>query len=57
MINTKFGHSETGEINFKANSIRESLRGSLKRLQIDYIDCLILHFPAIALLNGINNLH
>jgi len=57
VINTKFGHSETGEINFKANSIRESLRGSLKRLQIDYIDCLILHFPAIALLNGINNLH
>lgn len=57
VINTKFGHSETGQINFNANSIRESLEGSLKRLQVDYIDSLILHSPPIELLDGNNNPH
>lgn len=57
VINTKFGHSETGEINFDANSIRKSLDGSLKRLQVDYIDSLILHSPPNELLDGNNNLH
>jgi len=57
VINTKFGHSETGEINFNANYIRKSLEDSLKRLQVDYIDSLILHNPPSEYLDGNNNPH
>ena len=57
VINTKFGHSVTGELNFNANQIRESLEGSLKRLQVDYIDSLIIHNPPMAYLDGNNNPH
>ncbi|WP_372745794.1 aldo/keto reductase [Lutibacter sp.] len=57
VINTKFGHSVTGETNYSANIIRESLEGSLKRLQVDYIDSLIIHNPPVEYLNGNNNPH
>jgi aryl-alcohol dehydrogenase-like predicted oxidoreductase len=57
VINTKFGHTATGETNYSANSIRESLEGSLKRLQVDYIDSLIIHNPPIEFLDGNNNPH
>lgn len=57
VINTKFGHSVTGETNFSANYIRESLEGSLKRLQVDYIDSLIIHNPPFEYLDGNNNPH
>lgn len=57
VINTKFGHSVTGETNYSANIIRESLEGSLKRLQVDYIDSLIIHNPPAEYLNGNNNPH
>lgn len=57
VINTKFGHSATGEINFNAKEIRKSLEGSLKRLKVDYIDSLILHTPPIEYLDGNNNPH
>lgn len=57
VINTKFGHSVTEETNFNANHIRESLEGSLKRLQVDYIDSLIIHNPPAEYLDGTNNSH
>ena len=57
VINTKFGHTETGETNYKANHIRKSLEGSLKRLQVDYIDSLIFHNPPFEILDGRNNPH
>ncbi len=57
VINTKFGHSVTGETNFSANYIRESLEGSLKRLQLDYVDSLIIHSPPFEYLDGNNNPH
>lgn len=57
VINTKFGHSVTGETNYSANIIRESLEGSLKRLQVDYIDSLIIHNPPAEYLNGNKNSH
>jgi aryl-alcohol dehydrogenase-like predicted oxidoreductase len=57
VINTKFGHSETGQTNYNANNIRQSLEGSLKRLQVDYIDSLIIHSPPIEYLDGNNNPH
>lgn len=56
-INTKFGHSDSGIINFDSNYIRESLEGSLKRLQVDYVDSLIIHSPPIEYLDGTKNVH
>lgn len=52
VINTKFGHSDNGQINFNTARIRESLEGSLKRLQVDYVDSIIMHNPPIEYLDG-----
>ncbi len=57
VINTKFGHTHTGASNFSANYIRESLEGSLKRLQVDYIDSLIFHNPPSKYFDGSKNDH
>jgi aryl-alcohol dehydrogenase-like predicted oxidoreductase len=57
VINTKFGHSDAGVTNYDAANIRESLEGSLKRLQVDYIDSLIIHSPPMAYLDGNKNDH
>lgn len=52
VINTKFGHTVEGTTNYSARYIRESLEGSLKRLQTDYVDSLIIHNPPFEYLNG-----
>ncbi len=57
VINTKFGHTDTGIINFESNNIRKSLEGSLKRLQTDYLDSLIIHNPPFEYLDGNKNDH
>ncbi|MUU78933.1 aldo/keto reductase [Winogradskyella endarachnes] len=57
VINTKFGHTHTGTLNFSANYIRESLEGSLKRLQVDYVDSLIIHNPPSKYFDGNKNDH
>ena len=57
VINTKFGHSSSGATDFESSSIRESLEGSLKRLQVDYIDSLIIHNPPLSYLDGNKNDH
>ena len=57
VINTKFGHTDSGSLNFNSNYIRESLEGSLKRLQLDYVDSLIIHNPPFEILDGNNNDH
>ncbi len=57
VINTKFGHTHTGTLNFSSNYIRESLDGSLKRLQVDYVDSLIIHNPPSHYLDGNKNDH
>lgn len=57
VINTKFGHSDSGELNFEASEIRKSLDGSLKRLQMDYVDSLLLHNPPTQYLDGNQNDH
>lgn len=57
VINTKFGHSVSGELNFDAAIIRSSLEGSLKRLQVDYVDSLIIHNPPVSYLDGNENPH
>lgn len=57
VINTKFGHTDTGETNFAADNIRKSLEGSLKRLQTDYLDSIIIHNPPFSYLDGNKNDH
>ena len=57
VINTKFGRTDDGEINFSAEYIRTSLEGSLRRLQTDYVDSLIIHNPPFDHLDGNHNAH
>lgn len=57
VINTKFGHTHTGTLNFNSDYIRESLEGSLKRLQVDYVDSLIIHNPPSEYFDGRKNDH
>ena len=57
VINTKFGHTHTGTLNFSSNYIRESLEGSLKRLQVEYVDSLIIHNPPSEYFDGSKNDH
>ena len=57
VINTKFGHSDSGITNYNSSYIRESLEGSLKRLQVDYVDSLIIHSPPVEYLDGTKNDH
>lgn len=57
VVNTKFGHTDAGGTNYSANYIRESLEGSLKRLQMDYVDSLIIHNPPFENLDGNKNDH
>ncbi len=57
VINTKFGHTDSGTTNYEAGNIRKSLEGSLKRLQMDYVDSLIIHNPPPGYLDGNQNDH
>jgi aryl-alcohol dehydrogenase-like predicted oxidoreductase len=57
VINTKFGHTDSGTTNFSSDYIRESLEGSLKRLRVDYVDSLIIHNPPSEYLDGNKNAH
>jgi aryl-alcohol dehydrogenase-like predicted oxidoreductase len=57
VINTKFGHTVSGGRNYRADYIRESLEGSLRRLKMDYVDSLIIHNPPFDILNGNENNH
>lgn len=57
VINTKFGHTDSGTTNFNSDHIRESLEGSLRRLQVDYVDSLIIHNPPVEYLDGNKNDH
>ena len=57
VINTKFGHTDSGTMNYESNYIRKSLEGSLKRLKVDYVDSLIIHNPPSEYLDGNQNDH
>jgi aryl-alcohol dehydrogenase-like predicted oxidoreductase len=57
VINTKFGHTASGRLNFDSSYIRESLEGSLKRLGIEYVDSLIIHNPPFEYLDGTSTDH
>jgi len=57
VINTKFGHTDQGTLNFSSGYIRESLEGSLRRLQVDYFDSRIIHNPPAGYYDGNKNDH
>ena len=57
VVNTKFGHTDSGQTNYDSDFIRTSLEGSLKRLQLDYVDSLIFHNPPLEYLDGYKNDH
>lgn len=57
VINTKFGHTDSGITNYNSDYIRTSLEGSLKRLQVEYVDSLIIHNPPFEYLDGNKNDH
>lgn len=57
VINTKFGHTDSGDTNYHSDYIRKSLEGSLKRLQMDYVDSLIIHNPPHEYIDGHKNDH
>jgi len=52
VICTKFGHGSQDGEDFSIAGLRASLEGSLRRLQTDYVDVLLLHNPPPALLDG-----
>lgn len=52
IINTKFGHHVDDQIDFSSSRIKESLLGSLNRLNTNYIDTLMLHNPPFEVLEG-----
>jgi len=52
VINSKFGHHPDDFIDFNPDLICTSLKGSLKRLQTNYLDSLILHNPGRDILQG-----
>ena len=49
---SKFGHSPAWVTDFSTAAIRPSLEGSLKRLQTDYIDILLMHNPPREMMDG-----
>lgn len=49
---TKYGHSADGAENFTAANLRPALEASLRRLQTDRVDVLLLHNPPGALLDA-----
>ena len=57
VINTKFGHTDSGTLNFNSDYIRKSVEGSLKRLQVDFIDSILIHNPPFRYLDGNKNDH
>lgn len=52
VVNTKFGRLDSGEVDFSAAQIRGSIERSLKRLQVDYLDSVVIHSPPSELLDG-----
>lgn len=52
VVCTKFGHPAEGESDFSAASVRPALEASLRRLQTDRVEVLLLHNPPARLLEG-----
>ena len=49
---TKFGHSADGLTDFGTNAIHSSIEASLRRLQTDYLDIVLMHNPPREMMDG-----
>lgn len=45
VFNTKVGHGPNGEYEFTVDGVRKSIKRSLKALQTNYLDSVVLHNP------------
>jgi aryl-alcohol dehydrogenase-like predicted oxidoreductase len=52
IICTKFGHTAEGVSDFRTEAIRPSLEESMKRLQTDYLDIVLMHNPPREMMDG-----
>jgi aryl-alcohol dehydrogenase-like predicted oxidoreductase len=52
IICTKCGYNADGTSDFSTGNIRPSLEASLRRLQTDYVDILLLHEPPREMMDG-----
>jgi aryl-alcohol dehydrogenase-like predicted oxidoreductase len=52
VICTKFGHTAEGSTDFSTNAIRPSIEASMRRLQTDYLDIVLMHNPPRELMDG-----
>lgn len=52
IICTKFGHTAEGKTDFGTQAIRSSLEASMKRLQTDYLDIVLMHNPPREMMDG-----
>ena len=49
---TKFGHTAEGLTDFSTNAIRPSIEASLRTLQTDYLDIVLMHNPPRDIMDG-----
>lgn len=49
---SKFGHTAEGVSDFSVKAIRPSIEASLRRLQTDYLDIVLMHNPPREMLDG-----
>jgi aryl-alcohol dehydrogenase-like predicted oxidoreductase len=52
VINTKLGHTADGKTDFSVESLEKQVQDSLKRIDIKYLDSVILHNPSRDILEG-----
>jgi aryl-alcohol dehydrogenase-like predicted oxidoreductase len=52
VISTKFGHFPDESVDYNPDLLRESVETSLKKLQTDYVDSVLLHNPPQEYLDG-----
>ena len=52
VICTKFGHTAEGATDFQTEAIRPSIEASLRRLQTDYLDIVLMHNPPREMMDG-----
>jgi aryl-alcohol dehydrogenase-like predicted oxidoreductase len=52
IICTKFGHTAEGVTDFSPPAIRPSIEASLRRLQTDYLDIVLMHNPPREMMDG-----
>jgi aryl-alcohol dehydrogenase-like predicted oxidoreductase len=49
---SKFGHTAEGVTDFSTRAIRPSIEASLRRLQTDYLDIVLMHNPPREMMDG-----